>query len=105
MKQNLSPTQQFVGRLSPQAQVIYDWALWKGRNGSSATSKAVFRKDDKQLVVLEYGPNTCGMLTKRLRPPFHQRFREWSQPFNVVMQKLRASKWELVSSPEVGHAH
>lgn len=108
--QQYSPAdRKFLAERTPQAQVIFEWALWcksKGIKGV-ASRTATFRKDGAELVVFEYGSNFCAVLKKRVSPKWILSFKEWSQPFSEVLSKLAMSKWELVHAGggEVSHAH
>lgn len=99
----------FLAKRSEQSQVMYHWALWLMQRGITIPAKrtATFRKGEAELLVYEYGGNFCAVVKKGKIPNRFQQFREWSQPFDVVMQKLAASKWTLVkvTDREVQNAH
>lgn len=76
--------------LSHGTQVLYQWAGWKIEEKVSVALRHVeLRKGDRALVVYEYSPVLCGVLRKKItnRTSIID-FREWRQPFSVVMKKL-----------------
>ncbi len=88
-------------------QVMYAWAQWQKAQATPLPSRiGVFRKEDIQLVVHQYGPALCGVLRLAAVAPKVRGFREWRQPFETVHSKLTARSWTLEhDSAEVKHAH
>jgi len=83
---------------SPGAQVLYQWAEWLRQRGFPRAARlAYFHKEEDRLVVHEY-PTACAVLKIGSQKPKIQEFREWRQPFDAVVAKLRARGWFLDSS-------
>ena len=96
-----------LAALHPGTQALYRWGQWQVRHACKTPLRiGVFRKEDIQLVVYQYGPELCCVLKHADTKPRFQDFREWRQPFAAVQRKLQKRGWTLESdSGEVTHVH
>ncbi len=81
------------------SQVMFRWVLWQKKNQASSIPMriAIFKKDEFRLVVHQYQDSLCGVLKLANVKPKVRQFREWREPFTVVVKKLVAANWTLSS--------
>ncbi len=86
-------------------KVLERWAQWQKQHAFPRASRiGVFHKEDRRLVVYQYGRALCVAVTKAEVAPKIRDFREWREPFATVKGKLVQRGWALVDEcKEVGH--